>query len=139
MKKILLAILASSFALSSFAADYTLGNIYKPTFNDESIVSTSINDRNFVTRTIIKPSTKQEYFIATDERDKIVEIQYSGNQPPDLRVNLGQYYESYIADWKANRSKFRINSSTVTNNDVTVSTWGAGNKVFKASISLNNN
>ena len=132
--KIMILIFGVIFSSYSFA--YTIGDSYvNSVYQQSSIKSTSINAETHV---YVQNFDNQSYKITTNSIDVITRIDYSGHQPIDIKSSLGKYYPSYQQAWLKRKNKFNRTSSNVTDDHVTVKTFGIGGNLFKTTIVLNN-
>ena len=132
--KIIILMFSSIVTWHAFA--YTIGDIYVNSVYQQSSKTSTTSGTN--TREYVQNFDNQNYKITTNSVNIITRIDYIGQQPIDIKSSLGKYYPSYHQAWLNRKNKFNRTSSNVTDDHVTVKTFGIGGKLFETTILLNN-
>lgn len=134
MKKII-SILFIGISINSFA--YTIGDTYINNVNNsdtsrQEVTLSGTNDYIYS-----KYSKESDIIITTNSNNKIVGLEYSGNKQMNLKDSLGKYYPEYYSAWKKRPNQFSHQSAVINTQNISVSTFALGGKIFKSSIYLN--
>ncbi len=122
MKKITTIFLCLSFIHNSFGI----------TIGDKYIVNSKI--QNNTEKVILQNNNKLSF--STDKNGIVNKINYEGSSPLNLQNSLGKYYESYNLTWKNRENKYNHTYAQIRTENVEVTSFGIGGKVYKNEILL---